>query len=192
MRCSRPNSARGDKKFLLSPLANEYRSVDRMLPDGWPVTVGLLAKAAFAGPILSAVAPLVFIGKVPEMIGGGSDSYDHETRAQRKAMERNPTYDYGAATTLRASLSQNLFQHHFQKSDADLYIKLIERKVLDELTDFLDAHGIDTSDLRERTMTILNSGILVQGGDVRADSLAVGSNAQATTNTARSSQEAKT
>ena len=40
-------------------------------------------------------------------------------------------------------------------------------------------HGIETSDLKERQTTILNSGVIVQGGDVNAESLAVGSGSQA-------------
>ncbi len=64
--------------------------------------------------------------------------------------------------------------------------------MLEELVAFLDDQGIDTSDLRERSTTILNSGILVQGGDVRADSLAVGANAQATTTKTRQGQGATT
>ncbi len=138
---------------------------------------------------------MVFL-KAQEAMGAAFHSVFHseesKMKSRRKAIERDPTYDYGAGTTMRASFAQNLFQHHFQKSDADLCAKLVERKVLDELVSFLDEHGIDTSDLRERTTTILNSGILVQGGDVRADSLAVGSHAQATSNTMQSSQKAST
>jgi hypothetical protein len=44
---------------------------------------------------------------------------------------------------------------------------------------FLDEHDIDTSEIRERRALILNSGIIVQGGDVTAESLAVGAGATA-------------
>jgi len=50
------------------------------------------------------------------------------------------------------------------------------------LVEFLDDHNIDTSDLKERQTTILNSGVIVQGGDVNAESLAVGPGAEAIKN----------
>jgi hypothetical protein len=59
------------------------------------------------------------------------------------------------------------------------YTKVLERVILSSIITFLDAHHIDTSDLRERQTMILNSGIIVQGGDVKAESLAVGVGAQA-------------
>jgi hypothetical protein len=45
---------------------------------------------------------------------------------------------------------------------------------------FLDAHGIDTSDLEERQTAVLNNGVIVTGGELRAQSLAVGQQARGT------------
>lgn len=177
-------------KFLLPPIAAEYRSVDRMAPDGWRTVLSTLVESAFAGPLMSVVAPFALLTKASEKLFSVFHSERREAQQRRVAIEQDPTYDFGAQSSIREQLAQKFFQHHFQKSDADLCSKLIERKVLDELIAFLDNHGIDTSDLRDRTTTILNSGILVQGGDVRADSLAVGANAQATTNSNRPSQGA--
>jgi hypothetical protein len=56
---------------------------------------------------------------------------------------------------------------------------MLEHAILDGIITFLDEHQIDTSGLRERQTMILNSGIIVQGGDVKAESLAVGAGAQA-------------
>jgi hypothetical protein len=91
------------------------------------------------------------------------------------------TYDWGAVTSLRADLAKTTFSNFFQKSDSDYYLKVVERKILDGMITFLDMHGIDTSDIQDRQAVILNNGILVQGGDLRADSLAVGPGARAKT-----------
>jgi NAD-dependent DNA ligase len=44
---------------------------------------------------------------------------------------------------------------------------------------FLDDHGIDTSDIKDRGTQILNNGVIVSGGTVTAEGLAVGANAKA-------------
>jgi len=98
---------------------------------------------------------------------------------RRKAIEKNPLFNYGAVTSLRQALSSGDYGHYFQKMDGDLYNKLFEHEVLDSLVEFLDAHGIDTSDLKERQNTILNNGVIVHGGDVKAESLAVGAGSHA-------------
>ncbi|MBV9811165.1 MAG: hypothetical protein JO326_00325, partial [Acetobacteraceae bacterium] len=91
----------------------------------------------------------------------------------------NPLYDYGASQTLRQALSQTNYLHYFQQTDTDFYSKMIERKLLDELVQFLDDHEIDTSDIKDRQTMILNSGVWVQGGNVSAEALAVGTGARA-------------
>lgn len=48
---------------------------------------------------------------------------------------------------------------------------------LDAVVDFLDGHGLDTTELAERRETIINHGIMVPGGAVQAHNLAVGQNA---------------
>ncbi|MBI2402246.1 MAG: hypothetical protein HYV20_05830, partial [Gemmatimonadetes bacterium] len=63
--------------------------------------------------------------------------------------------------------------------DKEMYQKAFDRQVLDTMVDFLDARHIDVSDLRDREAVILNTGVIVQGGDVTAQTLAVGTGAQA-------------
>ncbi len=178
------------KTFLLAPLAAAYRSVDLMQPDRLASTIGIALGAVVLGPLSMAVAPLFLLGKAIEQASRTLTSNAAAARNRRVAIERDPAYDFGASASLRERFAQSYYHHYFQKSDADLFHKLVEKRVLEELISFLDEHGVDTSDLRERSTTILNSGILVQGGDVHADSLAVGANAQATTTRARQPQGA--
>jgi hypothetical protein len=60
-----------------------------------------------------------------------------------------------------------------------MFGKVIERRMLDSITDFLDRHDIDTSDLKQRESTILNNGVLMTGGSLQAGSMAVGTRARA-------------
>jgi hypothetical protein len=123
------------------------------------------------------VSPLWMVGKALEKIGEVFSFNEDKTR--REKIERTPLFNYGTVTSLRQSLSSGQYGHYFQKMDGDLYNKLFEHEVLDSLVEFLDDHNVDTSELKERQTTILNNGVMVQGGDVKAESLAVGSGARA-------------
>jgi hypothetical protein len=61
--------------------------------------------------------------------------------------------------------------------DKEMYVKLLDRTLLDAIVEFLAAHGIDTGELVERRETIINNGIMVPGGSVTAHDIAVGQNA---------------
>ena len=63
---------------------------------------------------------------------------------------------------------------YFQKLDKEMYVKLLDRTLLDAVVEFLDAHGVDTGGSAERRETIINHGIMVPGGSVHAHNLAVG------------------
>jgi hypothetical protein len=167
------------RRFLLPPIANEYRRVDRMLVDRLGVRIGQFLGSLAIGPVYAVFAPLIAFVIVQEVISRAFTSDRQRVRQHRREVQNDPLYDFGADASLRASFAQTSFMHYYQKTDADFESKVVEKKILDEIERFLDAHGIDTSDIRERQTTILNSGILVQGGDVRAESLAVGQGAMA-------------
>jgi hypothetical protein len=104
---------------------------------------------------------------------------NRKQKERDKLIDDNPLFNYGTGRSLRESLGSDQFMHYFQKLDGDFYSKVLEREILAVIVDFLDEHDIDTSELKERQSTILNSGIIIHGGDVKAESLAVGVGAQA-------------
>lgn len=99
----------------------------------------------------------------------------------RKRIKRTPRFNYGADLSLRRMLVGEEFGHYYQRTDVDRVKKSLDKVVLEVLADYLERHGIDVTDLRNKEMTIVNSGILVQGGDVNAQTLAVGQSAVAQT-----------
>jgi hypothetical protein len=60
-----------------------------------------------------------------------------------------------------------------------MYVKLVQQRILDLVTEFLDKRNIDTSDLKERKTSIMNNGVIVSGGSIQAKSMAVGVGARA-------------
>jgi hypothetical protein len=60
-----------------------------------------------------------------------------------------------------------------------MYVKLTEQQLFEAIISFLDARNIDTSDLKERQTTVMNNGVIVSGGQINAQSMAVGTGARA-------------
>ena len=168
------------RRFLLPPIAPQHRAIDKMGEDTFASAVATVLMSIFVGPIYAVLACFIVFAEIQTFLGNIFGAEERQIRHRRKEIQRDLAFDCGAESTLRSLFSQSTFMHYFQKVDFDARNKVIERKVLDEIERFLDDHGIDTKDIRDRQTTILNSGILVQGGDVNAESLAVGAGAQST------------
>jgi hypothetical protein len=163
--------------LLLPPLERRYRHADEIARSlSWRRRLKIAAEALVATPFLWPAAPFA-------LMQAAIAPYKHwrEQRRWRREVRENPAFDYGARPTLRERTSSPNFDHYFQKLDSEMFQKIIERQMLNGLIEFLDDHGIDTSDLKERETAILNNGVIVTGGSIRAESLAVGKGAQATT-----------
>jgi len=163
-------------KFLLTPIDDQYRKVDTLTEMNWSKNVQLASLCLIKTPINGFAAWIRLFNQIRKFI---DKTFDTEGRVLRRQIWDNPLYNYGASTTLRQEMSKSRFDHYFQRLDQEMYVKTIEREILATIIKFLDAHNIETSELKERQTTIINSGIIVQQGDVRAESVAVGAGAQA-------------
>jgi hypothetical protein len=173
----------GDKLFtevnylLLPPLARGYRRADEIARSlSWRRRVKIAWEALLTTPFLFVAAPFALL----EAAAAPYKRWRQRRRWRSEVLE-NPAFDYGAGPTLRERTSSLTFDHYFQKLDSEMFQKIIERQMLNGLIEFLDDHGIDTSDLKERESAILNNGVIVTGGSIHAESLAVGRRARATT-----------
>ncbi|MET0339878.1 MAG: hypothetical protein ABW252_02710 [Polyangiales bacterium] len=171
------------KRFILPPMATKYRSIDDVVHVRFKEWAATTTKALFLGPICVAAAPIFIAAQVGDKVHGWLRTKEKE---RREEIDRCPQYNFGAKHCLRQDMASEHYHHYFQLIDGDFYNKVLQREILDGLVDFLDQHGIDTTDLRDRQTTILNSGLIVQGGDVRADAISVGPGARATKHAASS------
>ena len=163
--------------FLLFPVDERFHMIDDL--NGVPDlrTVGrLLARSILYTIPLAVIAPFAVLQRALAPLGRWL-----ERRTQRRLARQSPTYDHGAATTVREWAMSEQYRHYFQKLDREMYVKLVEQQILDAVITFLDSRDIDTSDLKQRQTTILNSGVIVTGGRLEAQSLAVGTGAVART-----------
>ena len=161
--------------LLLPPLKEEYYTIDTIEPaltgrKIWEL-VAQSFYAFFPDWLFSPVRVLSWALR------------DWLTAREHKNVERlirdNPAFDYGTSTSLRQFASSSEYRRYFQRLDKEMYVKIIERQILESIVNFLDARNIDTTDLKERQETILNNGVIVTGGAFTAENIAVGERARA-------------
>jgi hypothetical protein len=94
------------------------------------------------------------------------------------AEPRNGVVNHGATTSLRELAQGTEYRRYFQRLDLEMTTKIVERQLLASIAQFLREHRVDTSELEERQTAILNYGLIVSGGNLTAESVAVGQGAQ--------------
>jgi hypothetical protein len=161
--------------YLLTPLRPEFYAADRLLARRQTARLlrqfGDVPGVAF---LLTAALPVIILGKILRPLRASI-----RDKAIRQQIARDPFFDYGTAVSIRNWVSSTEYRHYFQRVDKERFVKVLERQILDAIIDFLNAKGIDTSDVKERKTTILNSGVIMSGGSIESQNLAVGPSATA-------------
>ena len=165
-------------RYVLTPLGERERQIDTQPPNGIIKAIVYFVLCATFGWIAAAVGVLSLIGRAKRAL---DEAIGWTESQRRRAIREMPRFNYGVETSLRESASSGSYEHYFQKIDANMYARILEEEILKTVIEFLDAHNVDTSELKERSTNILNSGIIVQGGDVKAEAIAVGEKATART-----------
>jgi hypothetical protein len=163
---------------VLGPVRADYHVVDRLRgPLSSDARRGLLldavprtGKAFYAAP-LRALRQACFDERHSRRMGD-----------ELKALEQDPVYDFGARVSVRElALSPN-YHNYFQVVDATRITSLVERHTLAAIREFLEARGYDITDFRAQQQTILNQGLIQQGGTSIIGNQAIGTGATATQN----------
>jgi hypothetical protein len=161
--------------FLLPPVKEEYHKIDDLhaTPDLGQVA-RLLGRSLVTTPFVLVVAPFAVLDRVL----GPLTRWYREVVA-RRVIKFSPTFDYGTSSTLRQHAMSPNYRHYFQKLDKEMYTKLVEQQIFDAIITFLDHRNVDTSDIKERQTTVMNNGVIVSGGSIKADNFAVGARSRA-------------
>ncbi|WP_298880237.1 hypothetical protein [uncultured Bradyrhizobium sp.] len=163
-------------RYLLTPPFKEFKTVDNMhfSDRSLRTKIGRLVGEAMASPflVLGEVYNLLAYAMLGHSIRRLKTEYRH-------SIEATPLFDYGAVDSTRREIMDENFEHYFQKTDLDFGIKAFDQCVVELICRYMEDHGVDISDLRKKAFAIYNSGILVQGGDVTAQAMAVGQGASA-------------
>ncbi|MGB9146708.1 MAG: hypothetical protein WCC14_12855 [Acidobacteriaceae bacterium] len=160
--------------FLLTPVGDRFRKVDSLNPE---MTFRRLLEttllAAFAAPFLTVLAPFTLLQR-------GMEAFQQSAkqRKEEKQILDDPSFDYGAALSCRQWASSHQYQRYFQKLDKEMYLKVLEKNILDSILTFLESNNVDVSELKQRQTMILNNGVIVSGGSMTTENLAVGESAK--------------
>lgn len=146
--------------MILPPLREVYYLLDTLEPTFTLEKLWDLARPSFFSTFsLWFLSPLHVIAYLAR---------DWSARREKAQTERliasNPAFDYGASASLREIASFSNYRLYFQKLDEVMYVKIIQRQLLESIFNFLDSKNIDTTDLKARQETILNHGVIVSGG----------------------------
>jgi hypothetical protein len=154
--------------FLLTPLKEELHRADAL---------GANVELSQAFSILrrSAAATIGLWPRSPRVVFRPLTRSRDAGRKLRDAA-RDPLFDYGAPRTALDRVRSTGYRRYFQRVDKEMYVKLLERTVLDKVIDVLNRHGVDTGLLDESRATIINNGVMTGGGSLTAENLAVGAN----------------
>ena len=156
--------------FLLTPVAERFRAVDAMSPY---FNLGRFIKSivatAVTTPFVTLWAPFELLGRIYGRFHRWSANREEDT-----LIRENPTFDYGAAFSFRQWASANEYRRYFQRLDKEMYLKILEKNILDSILTFLEEHDVDVSELKQRQNTILNQGVIVSGGNMTTQSMSVG------------------
>ncbi len=161
--------------FVLTPVKNEYRLVDAIEPKmTLEKVVPLLIGSLWSGVSIWPFSVVFVLEKLDKKL---------KERKQRKKIKRiireTPNFNYGAINSVRELASSSEYNQYFQKLDKEMYLKIIQRQLIDSLVEFLEIKNIDISELKERRTAIFNNGVIVSGGSIKATNLSVGEKAKA-------------
>ncbi len=173
---------------ILPPPGAAYRWVDNIGMKTFRVVLGDFIASMFIGTFMMPISLLWFIGKINDVIGA---IFGNKQKEILRSIEDNPNFDFGAPPSLRQRAADHGAVSYFQRMDRRVAEAAFNGRIVRTFIDCLDECGIDTSELREQRMTLLNQGILVQGGEVRADNIATGVGAKITATVNRVKSQAK-
>ncbi|MER5864712.1 hypothetical protein [Kitasatospora sp. NPDC002040] len=145
---------------ILAPVHARYHAIDQL-----PATLSTGRRGVLRLAALEQTGRALF--------GAPRAALDYLTFGSRRrkrqlrelvAIEEDPTFDYGAQLSIREHASDGNYQNYFQRVDSERAFATLTEHTLAAIREFLEAHGVDTADLRKQQQSILNHGVIQQGG----------------------------
>jgi hypothetical protein len=146
---------------FIPPVAKAYREVDSIRRLSFFGMIGWGATAL-------AMVPLTLIGAIA---GAGQQIgewvwgfFGGPVGKERKEINLNPMYNYGAMETVREAIADNKFHIYFQRADGSQVVQALDLQVLNAVTDLLKGRGIDVSALKEQAIVVQQNSVSIQSG----------------------------
>lgn len=155
-------------RYVLGPIASKFHRYDYDMLRTWRVWPGF-----FIGGMILGVVHLLW---KPVEVFLYMQNHDRITKAIRQQRYNNPRFNVGSDISIRKTYSADDLSCHAQRVDIDGSQAALDSLLLSAALDFLEEREVDVSSIRHSTITVMNSGIIVRGGNVTAQALAVGDN----------------
>jgi hypothetical protein len=139
---------------VLAPIREQYRSID-YVDEAGPGRRALLAA------VLLPVTAVSRLASAARML----------RPARVRAGEVDPDL-YGAGKSLREHAAEPDRLDHFQVSDAERYIVLLEQALLRGVAQYLEANGYSVAMVRQIANQTITNSITINGGDQRGATIA--------------------
>jgi hypothetical protein len=153
-------------KFVLFPLKEELHRYDNF---GGKIqlrhVVSMVSRSFFASFGLWLRSPKIIVKPLKST---------RDRAYATRQVEQDPYFDYGAPETALDRVRSRNFRRYFQLLDREMYVKLLEKTALDTIVEILDQHNISTADLVESAATIISNSVIMPGGTIKAENIAMG------------------
>jgi len=157
----------------LLPCRRPYRLADHVGGTGLAAYVRTLGTALVEAPSIVVLAPWHLTREINDLC---------RSVASRFLVDKHwfRGYDYGAMVSLRERAGTEIVKQAPQVQDIRKYDRIIERRILACVIDFLDEHDVDISELRSRAEMVLNAGVINTGSGSVQTAIAAGNIGRAT------------
>lgn len=136
----------------LPPCDERYRVVDQL---------DFLSRTEYLRTVGAALldAPQT-VGRAPYHLlrAGWHELLRADWAGSRQRGDQPAGYDFGARFSVRERGSAKDTRNHIQTQEILKYQRIIERRLLAAVFDFLQDHDVDITEYRQRALTVLNSG----------------------------------
>jgi hypothetical protein len=162
---------------LLPPLKDKYLQINNIPSKPTLAEFVANSRQSLARGVFSWIPVLLY--PVWYILGGFIAENASLRRGRwRREVETNRLYNYGWTRSLREKWSSSSFERYFQKVDKDVSLKLLTNGFLAWLQEVLAQRNISIEQFKQTTTKIINEGVMISGGEVKAETLAVGKGAK--------------
>lgn len=150
----------------LAPCDERFRIIDQVGGTSVGRLLADTASGALSAPALLATAP--------RRLARAAADFITVTMAELFRTRVRKGYDYGARVSLREIGAAGTGREPMQSQDNVKYGRMVERRVLAAVLDFLQDRGVDVSEYRQHSFTIMGGAFATNGGTVNIGGDSVG------------------
>ena len=163
----------------LMPCDDRFRVVDEVGGTGFGHVLRAGAAEFVVAPTILAKAPAALVRSLADHVSLRT--------ARRRGTKVKRGYDYGAVVGVRELASSASARDPMQSQDIQKYSRVIERRVLAAILDFLEDRDVDVTEYRATAANIISAGAVAgAGGTVTVEGNAIGVQSNVSTGTSPS------